>query len=304
VLLTVLTMGIMTGAFALAGSHYLVGLATTTTNRAQGADRPLDLLGMSLQAGGPMWAVALLGGAAYIWRERMGEIPGQQLPPAPGRRWRACLGVLLCGSATLAPAYQMHLHTSVSLHKHIGFGLFFAAPMAGVGLTRLVGRHFRNPQTGIALWIVLLVLGMTQARDRYAAWPDSTSLVTVLRSQLKPGAHYLVEANWVPQYYLREQTTPTQWASTYFMDYTDHAGRNLSGVDAYRSAIVDGYFQIIVLSRTSTVALDDTLIQQLRASTQYRLLGKLPYRHSEGPALYRSTYGTGYFEIWAKVRSI
>ena len=52
-------------------------------------------------------------------------------------RWRLAIGLLLCGTALLAPAYQMHLHTGVSLHKHIGYGSLFAAPMAGVGLSRL-----------------------------------------------------------------------------------------------------------------------------------------------------------------------
>ncbi|MBC3844316.1 hypothetical protein GXW82_41645 [Streptacidiphilus sp. 4-A2] len=50
------------------------------------------------------------------------------------------MGVLLSGTALLAPLYQVHLATETSLQKHVGFGLFFAAPMAGVGVTRLMGR--------------------------------------------------------------------------------------------------------------------------------------------------------------------
>ncbi|NED92617.1 hypothetical protein G3I76_72760, partial [Streptomyces sp. SID11233] len=78
---------------------------------------------------------------------------------------RALLGLLLTGTAFLAPAYQIHLQTEVSLFKHVGFGLLFAAPMAGLGMSRLIGPHFRNPQLGIMLFVLTLVLGMVQAQN-------------------------------------------------------------------------------------------------------------------------------------------
>ena len=86
------------------------------------------------------------------------------------RLWRLALGLLLCGTALLAPAYQMHLHTGVSLHKHIGYGLLFAAPMAGVGLSRIMGAHFRYPQLAIVSWVTLLTLGISQSQYLYHGW--------------------------------------------------------------------------------------------------------------------------------------
>ncbi len=86
---------------------------------------------------------------------------------------RAALGVVLTGTALLAPAYQAHLHTDISFLKHIGFGLFFAAPMAGFGLARIMGDYFRRPQFGIGFWSLALVLGMVQSNYLYHVWPSS-----------------------------------------------------------------------------------------------------------------------------------
>jgi Dolichyl-phosphate-mannose-protein mannosyltransferase len=291
VLLPAVTAAILAGALALAGDEYLRGVRFSTTARAAGNTHPLAILLDSLQWGGGFLALSLLGMVSYARRERMGEVPGLGLAAGRGRLWRLALGVLLCGSTLLAPAYQMHLHTSVSLHKHLGYGLLFAAPIAGVGMSRLVGAHFRYPQLAILVWVTLLTLGMSQSQTLYHAWADSSRMVATLESQLKPGGRYLVEADSVPIYYLRTKTTPDQWVSTYTMTYEDRTGRWLDGEGAFRAAIGDAYFDVIVLDRTVTKKLDDRLVQQLRANANYRLLAKLPFRNS---------YGSGFYQIWVK----
>jgi len=291
ILLPAVTAAILAGALALAGDNYLHAVRVTTTARAVGNADPLELLLDCLEWGGGFLALALLGTVSYARREGMGEVPGLRQAANRGRRWRLALGLLLCGTALLAPAYQMHLHTGVSLHKHVGYGLLFAAPMAGVGMSRLVGAHFRYPQLAILIWVTLLTLGMTQSQNRYHAWADSTRMIATLESQLKPGGRYLVEASSVPRYYLRAETTADQWASTYAMTYTDRTGRRLSGERAYRAAIGAAYFDVIVLDRTVTRELDDKLVQQLGTNGNYRLLAKLPYRNS---------HGSGYYQIWVK----
>jgi 4-amino-4-deoxy-L-arabinose transferase-like glycosyltransferase len=291
ILLPAVTVAILAGALAFAGDSYLHAVRVTTTARAAGTADPLDLLLGCLKWGGGFFALALLGMVSYALRERMGEVPGVRQAPNRGRLWRLVLGLLLCGTAVLAPAYQMHLHTSVSLHKHVGYGLLFAAPMAGVGMSRIVGAHFRYPQLAILIWVALLTLGITQSQDLYHAWADSTRMVATLESQLKPGGRYLVESSSVPRYYLRAQTTPDQWSSTYAMTYTDPAGRRLSDERAYTAAIGAAYFDVIVLDRTVTRELDDKLVQQLRTNSSYRLLAKLPYRNSNGSDSY---------QVWVK----
>jgi Dolichyl-phosphate-mannose-protein mannosyltransferase len=291
ILLPTFTLAMLASVLALAGYDYVQGVRVTTTARAVGHDNPEDLLVQSLQWGAGLFALALLGAVAYVRKERMGELPWPRRDGNRGWPWRLALGMLLCGTAMLAPAYQMHLHTNVSLHKHIGYGLLFAAPMAGVGMCRIMGTHVRYPHLAIIAWVTLLTLGIVQSRDLYHAWPDSTSMVATLRSQLKPGGRYLVESSPVPRYYLRSETTPEQWTSTYFIDYTDPSGRRLSGEPAYHAAIREAYFDVIVLNWTVTQELDDKLLRQLRTSDRYRMLGKLPYH---------TNYGEGYYQIWVK----
>jgi hypothetical protein len=282
---------ILTGALALAGDDYLQAVRITTTARAVGNAHPLDLFLDCLAWGGGFLALALLGMVAYARQERMDEVPRMKRDGSRGWPWRLALGLLLCGTALLAPAYQMHLHTSVSLHKHIGYGLLFAAPMAGVGLSRMVGAHFRYPQLAILAWVTLLALGITQSQELYHAWADSTRMVATVKSQLKPGGRYLVESSSVPQYYLRTETTYDQWTSTYAITYVDRKGRRLSGEAGYLAALRAAYFDVIVLDRTVTKELDAKLLRQLRTNRKYRLLAKLPYRNS---------YGGGSYQIWVK----
>lgn len=290
-LVPALTGALLAGALVRAGHDYLTALSHTTTQRATGSDSIMSLLGESAEWGGLLFALAVLGTVLYVWRPRMGEVATSREAEGPGRLRRLLLGTLLTGTALLAPVYQIHLHTGVSLHKHIGYGLFFAAPMAGVGLTRIVGAHFRNPQIGILIWVTLLVLGMSQSQSRYAVWPDSRPMVATLRAQLVPKGHYLAESNWVALYYLRGRTRPEQWDSTYTMNYTDTKGRHLTGEQAYRSAIAAGYFSVVELDGIDTPGLDRTLAADLQQNPSYRLLAKLPYRTS-GP--------DGTYQIWVK----
>jgi 4-amino-4-deoxy-L-arabinose transferase-like glycosyltransferase len=287
ILLPAVTAAILAGALALGGRDHLQAMRVTTTARAVGNANPLDLFLDCLGWGGGFLALALLGTVAYAWQERMDEVPRMKRDGSRPRPWRLALGLLLCGTALLAPAYQMHLHTSVSLHKHIGYGLLFTAPMAGVGLSRMVGAHFRYPQLAILTWVTLLALGITQSQDLYHAWPNSTPMVATLKSQLKPAGRYLVESSSVPQYYLRAETTYDQWTSTYAITYVDRKGRRLSGEAGYLAALRAAYFDVIVLDRTVTKELDDKLLRQLRTNGKYRLLAKLPY-------------GGGSYQVWVK----
>src|SRR5207237_1024457 len=84
----------------------------------------------------------------------------------PRQQWaRIALGALLAGAALLAPVYQWHLHTSISLHKHIAFGAFFAAPVAGYGLYRITAARWANMQYLLAVGIagLALAVGVDQA---------------------------------------------------------------------------------------------------------------------------------------------
>jgi hypothetical protein len=281
------------GALGFAGLEALGAVAAlrqTTTGRAQQNDAALSLLRLSAEWGGPLLAVAVFGTVMYVWRGRLGEMPGAEQEGLPGRLWRVLLGTLLCTTALLAPLYQMHLHTGVSLHKHVGYGLLFAAPMAGVGITRLVGAHFRYPQLGIMAFVGLMVIGITQANQNYGIWPDATSMLEVVRHNLSPDGKYLAETSEVPVYYLDDRTSPGQWTNLFYLNYARN-GRQLTGQAAYSAAINDGYFDLIVLDGITAPLVSSPLRRQLRADPLYRLIARLPFH---------TTSGSGAYEIWSR----
>ncbi len=283
--------GLLLAALRLGGPAYMAALQATTTNRAQGTTPVSTILRESAEWGGVLFVLAVIGTIAYVWRVR--TEPAEKIAQAGGRFRRAALGVVLTGTALLAPAYQAHLHTDVSFLKHIGFGLFFAAPMAGFGLARIMGDYFRRPQFGIAAWSMALVLGMVQSNQLYHEWPSSGPFVSAFAKYLKPHAKYLVEVPEVPMYYLmgRPDAQPDQFTSTYAITYFTNKGQALTGPAGFTAAIQSGYFQVIAYNDDVTPTVDAALAKALQASHSYYLATKVNLSDAFGPVVY---------DIWVK----
>ncbi|MEV5608201.1 glycosyltransferase family 39 protein [Streptomyces sp. NPDC052225] len=285
-------LGLGTGALLGAGyvlSGPLGGISATTTDRAHGTDTARTMLEHSAQWGGLLFLAALAGTVAYALRGRMGEMPW--IAGSTSGRWRRTgLGIVLTGTALLAPAYQIHLQTEISLYKHIGFGLLFAAPLAGLGLSRLVGPHFRHPQLGIMLYVLTLVFGMVQAQQAYS-WPDSTQMINTLRPLVDHKGFYLAEEQEVPGYYLRDKTDWSQWQNTYVMEYRAKDGKQYSGPDAFEHAVRDGKFDVMVLHGGVTTDTYDAVRRGLKGNSHYRLAAVVPFSTPGGEKAYR---------IWVK----
>ena len=168
----------LVGAFAIVmavfGTSILTGLQSTTTNRTVLlASPPGPLVMQALTLGGYFAAVALCGCFMVSRRQRL-------------------LGVVLFATVLLAPAYHIYKGEPVSLAKHVGFGLFFAAPLVGralAGLTgkvnRLSGRRFA---TGVAVGLLLTTTGFARSSRLVHEWSNSDSLVVTLRSLVRPGS--------------------------------------------------------------------------------------------------------------------
>jgi 4-amino-4-deoxy-L-arabinose transferase-like glycosyltransferase len=276
VALGVTTAGLLAGTLYLAGPDYLTGIKLTTLNRFQGSSSVSSLLWDCVQWIGVPFALAVIGAVAYAWRPF--TEPGEEVAPGGGRLRRALLGALMVGSLLLAPAEQIRIHTLVSLQKHVGFGLLLAAPIVGVGLARIVGDHFRRAQIGIAVWGAALALGMTQANNLFNAWPNSTVLVSDIAKYLRPGAHYLVEVDEVPIYYLRghADAQPSQFTSTYDIEYVNGQGTLLTGNAGYVAAIKAGYFQVIAYNYQTTPAVDNVIARTLVTDPDYALAAVIP----------------------------
>ncbi|OAH16297.1 hypothetical protein [Streptomyces jeddahensis] len=257
---------------AATGALCFVGVelkGTPTGWNVHGHDDALTLLKESAQWGGLVLLVAVIGAVGYIRRARMGEMPWA-VGSAPGAVRRAALGLTLCATALLAPAYQAYLGNGSSLHIHVGFGLLFAVPMAGLGVSRVMGAHFRYPQIGIMIYVIGLVMGMAQSQSLFQP-PDSARMVGAMRQVVDGDGRYLTDDPEISAYYLRSVTDAGQWS---------RAGRGT----ALDTAVRKGRYDAIAL-RTPSIP------KVLRGAKHYRLLTVLPAEKGSGQAPYR---------IWVK----
>jgi hypothetical protein len=263
-----LVAGLLYGALRLAGHAYDEAISATILSRPLGGVSPLVVARESAVWGGVIMVLALVGARTV--------------------RKRAALSIALAGTAFLAPAYQMYLHTDTALLKHVGFGLFFAAPLAGVGLVRLVGDRFRRRQAGILLWCIVLLLGMSGSWSLYHSWPSSGPLVNALSPYLRPGARYLVEVPEVPIYYLqgRPGAQPAQFWSTSAISYVNNKGQRLTGDAGFAAAIQAGYFRLVAYTGYATPATDRVIVSALDSSPVYQLTAVLHLTDSNGPVNY------------------
>ncbi|MFJ8625423.1 glycosyltransferase family 39 protein [Kitasatospora sp. NPDC093550] len=230
----------------------------------------------TVQWGGLFTVLAVAGTIAYARREQMNEHDAPSTESVPvSRGQRALLGTALTATALLVPAAHLWTGTSGALFRHLGYGMLLAAPLAGVGLTRLVGAHFRHPQLGILVWVALLALGLEQSTLRYQDGPDSGRLLAVLRVHAVPQGRYLTEVDGLAEYYLGAVSKPEQWVSARTgTEYRDAAGVQHHGDDGSTAAIRDGWFTMVVLDSTAPRATDRALSAALAAGGQYRLVAQ------------------------------
>ena len=133
----------------------------------------------------------------------------------------------MAAAGLLAPLEQARIHTITSLHKHVDFGAWLAAPAAGYALAQLsrIGqrRSLSLVTAGLlaAAIVPLGALGAAQASDLYQGWPDSAQAVAQLRALTRafPG-NYLAEDYDIPAYYLQSSVPWPRWSNTWYLSYT------------------------------------------------------------------------------------
>ena len=270
--------------YAGASPDLRLGLTQTTTHRNLGGDPTSALLRLSLVWCGWLALLAVIG--------VLSEARSRRRPDSAGPRTRAALAAALAASAALATLYQVHIHQMQSLHKHIGFGLLFATPVAGLAVSRLsrltaVDPRRRIPGLALGLAVVLAWYAGHAAAPEYG-WPNSAGMVSTLRSLTREGHFkYLAEENEVPRYYLRDSTEPYEWLTTFYFSYTTSSGRQLTGFAAYQAAIADHYFDLVVLDFGPTAALDKQLTDTLaQRASGYHLAATVPAHTSHGTQNY------------------
>ncbi|MFC8956519.1 ArnT family glycosyltransferase [Streptomyces sp. NPDC057101] len=250
------------------------------------------LLGAGL-ATGLLSAVAAMGAACLLVRARMGEHPSAALTRKGAGRGRRVWWIVALFLAAVTPlaAARVDGATGHGLGPSTALA-WLAAPLAGVGTTRLMGRHFRFPQAGIALWTVLLCGGVPQADRWFAGDPDPARLARVIAPYAGGTGTYLGVPAEVPAYQLRGTVRPGQWSDC--AEAVEATRTRVSGdpVDACARAVRAGRFQVIVLDGATRPAAQEAVRDALRGNRHYRLRAEL--------APYGTSPGAGY-RVWVRV---
>jgi dolichyl-phosphate-mannose-protein mannosyltransferase len=256
----------VTAALLAGGPSYRQGLRASILNR------PLSDA-----------AVAVVLQRSYIWTSLILVLAalGVVLAFRSIERGRFLPAVLLA-AALLAPAEQARLHTTVSLQKHVVFGAWFAAIAAGYAMARLsrVDRgHGWAPVMAIPIVASTLFGSFGQASALFRVWPNSASVVRVLRTEAAthPG-NYLAEDYDVEAYYLRGSVPWQRWTSTYYFKLPEVA----AGAASYAAAIKGHYFALVILDFGDTAPTDRMIAADMTRAGGYDVLAR-----------------TGDFTIWA-----
>ena len=191
--------------FALGGSPYIRGISFTTLDR--------------YASGNAVSAAAILANSAYwagllVFLALVGVVAAGSAPSSgPGylRRPRLTAAVL-AAAAVLAPLHQAQIHTLTSLYKHVVFGCWFGAAAAGVALAKARSvNEAKGWRIGVAAVVFVGILGVGQASNMFAFWPDTARLTAAVRQALPTASGQLLAANadgHVISYYLGELAGP------------------------------------------------------------------------------------------------
>jgi Dolichyl-phosphate-mannose-protein mannosyltransferase len=255
-------------AVAAGGRAYWRGVTASTLARPPADAAVTTVLRSAYVWTGLILVLAVLG-AAMALASRV-ESRGKPLP------------AVLAAAVLLAPAGQAVLHTTVSLHKHVVPGAWFAAIAAGYAMARL---SRVDPGHGWAAVMALPIAAATlfgslgQAAALFRAWPDSAADTAVLRPAIRahPG-QYLAEDYDVEAYYLRDQVPWPRWSDTWYFRY----GQAAAGAPSYAAAISQHYFSLVILDFGDTVAADVLITADMRRAGGYYVLAR-----------------TGPFTVWA-----
>ncbi|HET7016662.1 MAG TPA: hypothetical protein VFI65_22260 [Streptosporangiaceae bacterium] len=183
-------------ALALGGSPYWTGVTSTTLSRTHSNWPAFGVLYASAGWVGVVVILAVFGAVATSYASRSA--------PAKVLAWT------LVAAGLLAPAEQARIHVFTSLFKHIAFGAWFAAPVAGYALTAFI-RAIPAAKATSALRVSTAVLalsgllGVVLAADHFGNWADTAKVLPALRAALRthPG-QLLVDDGPTFDYYLQD----------------------------------------------------------------------------------------------------
>ena len=258
-------------ALLIGGRPYWQGIAVTTLERASGGSSPKFLLFVSLKWEGALAALAIFGAIALI---------------SSARRSRplVALALLLAAVPFLVPLEQARIETYTSLFKHIGYGAWFGAVLAGYCLAafpRVVARPKAAKALRLSALVALLISvpEIPWAASHYG-WPDTTAVMPAVQRALDgTGGPVLADDRGnVVDYYLPGTVAGRTMDGTFFFAFNDPAsGRHVTQAAAFAAAVRDRYFGVIFLEFWDSAPQDEAIRADIGRYGGYRLLRSIPY---------------------------
>lgn len=269
-------------AYRLIDHAALHAIRGSTTNRAVvNHGSRLHLLVHALSLGAPIYGMAFFGLLLLMRRRRI-----------------RLVAAALFGTSLLTPAYHIYMSEPVSFDKHIAYGLFFAAPLAGVTLDWLAGRAedsfspIRQPRWVASIAVVALVatLGLHQAQSLYTGWANTSKLGYTLHTLVRNGTgRIFAEDIEVARFDATDVTQEWQWQSFYYPYYIDPANHEYLGQDGLLKGIQASYYSLVEMSFVYFPDKAYFLAQKMAESRNYDLVAVVPFQNS---------YGKGHYFVW------
>jgi 4-amino-4-deoxy-L-arabinose transferase-like glycosyltransferase len=251
----------LAAGLSLGGHPYWEGIVATTLDRPPAMSSPFTVLKLSYLWTGLIMVLAPLGFLASRGA-RMVE------------RWMLAV---MAAAIFLVPAEQARIETTVSLHKHVVFGAWFACMAVGYLFARLsVIDKTRGWAAVAAIPIVVFTLLKTIPQDSAlytAGWPNVTAFMTSLPRLIDeyPG-DYLVgdDVYEVLGYYDQGRVGWMQWQSAPYLKVPGTP----KGLASDRIAIKGHYFSIIIVptQKTTVSSTDRALTTYIREAGGYRVV--------------------------------
>jgi Dolichyl-phosphate-mannose-protein mannosyltransferase len=272
------TVAGITAALALGGEPYYAGIAYTTLSRAYGN---WPIFGILFVSAGWIGIIAILGVIGAV-------AASCQRRAAPER----VLAWTLAAAAFLAPAEQARIHVFTSLFKHVAFGGWFAAVVAGYALTAFI-RAVPTAKSRGALKVVTAAItlaaisGSMLAIDHFGTWQNIDPALPALTGAMRAHPGTLLTDEAPPLEYYLQDVEPWQFLTSI---------PNSSPITLSRD-ISQRRFAYILLSftvggggcgntdpavrRTHDKCLhymDLRIMSEIISSGAYKLIARIPYR--------------------------
>jgi 4-amino-4-deoxy-L-arabinose transferase-like glycosyltransferase len=284
----------ISAALALGGEPYYAGIIHTTLSRAHGNWPIFGILFVSTGWIGAVAVLAVIGAAAASCHRRT----------APER----VLVWTLAAAAFLAPAEQARIQVYTSLFKHVVFGGWFAAVVAGYAMTSFIQAvpimKSRGALRAVTAAIALAAIaGSTLAANQFSTWQNANPVLPTLTATLRahPGALLTDEAAQF-DYYI-QAVEPWQLITPISNSSSRALSRNIEDIKQHRFAFILLSFAVggggcgnedPTVKGTHAKCMhyiDLHIMSEIISSGGYNLIARIPYR----TASFHSAY-----MLWAR----